>query len=48
MEMNGQPLALLLSPGKEPPVTIGQEDWSTVELIWMLWRKDKSPAPPGN
>jgi hypothetical protein len=30
------------SPGKKPPVIIGYEDGCASELVWTLWRREKS------
>jgi len=38
MEVSGQFYAsAALSPGKEPPILIGQEAGWALELLWMLW-----------
>jgi hypothetical protein len=40
MEVSGQLHALAtLSPGKEPPVSIGEEVEWTPESVWTTWRK---------
>jgi hypothetical protein len=33
---------LLYSSGKESPVPIGKEVGWTLELIWMIWRRENS------
>jgi hypothetical protein len=49
MEVNGQLHALVaLPPGKEPPVSIGQEAGWVPEPVSTLWSRDKTHAPAGN
>jgi hypothetical protein len=38
----------LYSPGKEPPVSIGQEAGWAPQPVWTLWTKGKSLAPVAN
>jgi hypothetical protein len=40
-------LAALL-PQKEPLLSIEQEAHLSPELVWMLWRTEKSLIPAGN
>jgi hypothetical protein len=37
-----------LSPGKEPPVFIGQEARWAPEFVWKLLNREKPLAPNGN
>jgi hypothetical protein len=36
------------TPGKEPPVPIGQEAGWAPEMVWTLWSRDKSLTPAEN
>jgi hypothetical protein len=37
-----------LSPRKKSPALSGQEAGWVPELVWILWRKEKSVAPAKN
>jgi hypothetical protein len=37
-----------LFPQKDLLVSIAQEDGSAPDVVWMLWRTDKSLDPAGN
>jgi hypothetical protein len=36
------------TPGKEPLVSIVEEDGWAPELVWMLWNREKSLVPARN
>jgi hypothetical protein len=46
MEVSGQlPAPTTLPPGKEPPVSIGEEAGWAPETVWTRWWREKFPAP---
>jgi hypothetical protein len=49
MVVSGQLHAsIALPPGKKPLVPTRWEAGWAIEPVWMLWSREKSPAPAGN